>query len=96
MLILIGTWGIFSKAREHGWAILIPFYGTYTACKIAFGDGMKMFMLLIPIYNIIFSAKIWISIAEKFGKSSGFGVGLWLLPSIFRPILAFGSSTYIG
>lgn len=96
MLALIGTWRIFSKAGEHGWAILIPFYSTYTGCKIAFGDGWKMFMLLIPIYGIVVYVKMWISIAEKFGKSSGFGVGLWLLPSIFRPILAFGDSTYMG
>ena len=75
MLALIGTWGIFSKAGEHGWAILIPFYNTYTACKIAFGNGWKMFMLLIPFYGIVVSAKIWISIAGKFGVK-GFRCGL--------------------
>ena len=28
-------------------------------------------------------------IAEKFGKGTGFALGLWFLPVIFYPILAF-------
>ena len=35
-------------------------------------------------------------LAAAFGKSKGFGVGLWLLNPIFMLILAFGASTYIG
>lgn len=35
-------------------------------------------------------------LAAAFGKSKGFGVGLWLLNPIFMLILGFGSSAYVG
>lgn len=35
-------------------------------------------------------------LAAAFGKSQGFGVGLWLLNPIFMLILSFGGSTYQG
>ena len=34
------------------------------------------------------------SLAGKFGKSTGFAIGLILLPFIFYPILAFGDAEY--
>lgn len=34
--------------------------------------------------------------ARAFGKSTGFAIGLMLLPSIFTLILGFGSDTYLG
>jgi hypothetical protein len=35
-------------------------------------------------------------ISTNFGKDSGFTVGLVLLPFVFIPILAFGSSEYLA
>jgi hypothetical protein len=35
-------------------------------------------------------------LAKVFGKGTGFGFGLLLLPFIFYPILAFGKSEYVG
>ena len=35
-----------------------------------------------------------IGIAKAFGKNTAFGIGLFLLPFIFYPILAFGNAEY--
>jgi len=37
-----------------------------------------------------------INLAQVFGKSTGFGIGLIFLPIIFIPILAFGNAKYLG
>ena len=43
---------------------------------------------------------VWIvasvDIAKSFGKGTGFGIGLALLPFIFYPILGFGDAQYQG
>jgi hypothetical protein len=35
-----------------------------------------------------------IEFARRFGKSTAFGIGLWLLPFVCYPILAFGSAVF--
>jgi|GEM_PF-4335482 len=37
-----------------------------------------------------------LGMAKNFGKSAGFGIGLWLLGPIFLLILAFGDAKYQG
>lgn len=39
---------------------------------------------------------IALGIAKSFGKGPGYGIGLWLLPIIFYPMLGFGSAEYQG
>lgn len=34
ILQIVAKWKIFTKADEHGWAALIPFYNTYVLYKI--------------------------------------------------------------
>ena len=72
ILMIICYWKIFEKAGEHGWAILIPFYDTYVMFKIAFGNGWKFLLLLIPIVNIVFAIMVPFKLAKAFGKSSVF------------------------
>ena len=39
-LSVIGNWLIFSKAGEHPWAALIPFYNSYVLHRMTWGrDG---------------------------------------------------------
>lgn len=47
--------------------------------------------LLISLPTSILVSK---KLAEKFGKSEGFAFGLFFLPIIFYPILAFGKAKY--
>ena len=37
-----------------------------------------------------------IDLAKSFGKTTGYGIGLWLLSFIFYLMLGFGSAAYVG
>jgi Family of unknown function (DUF5684) len=52
--------------------------------------------MLLPLVNIVFQAIVSIGIAENFGRSALFGIGLLFLPFIFYPILGLGDATYKG
>lgn len=96
ILMIVAVWKIFSKAGQAGWKSLIPFYSTYTLCKIADGNGWKFLLLLIPIVNIVYAIMVIFRLAKSFGKGIGFGFGLLFLSPIFLLILAFGSASYVG
>lgn len=91
---LVSMWKVFTKAGQPGWGILIPIYNTYLILKVARKPGWWLILSLIPIVNFVISIIVAIAIAENFGKSGGFAVGLIFLPFIFYPILAFGSAEY--
>ena len=51
--------------------------------------------LLLAIALLIFTGYVYIRLAQAFGHSKAFGIGILFLPIIFLPIIAFGkSSTY--
>lgn len=94
LLVIVSMWKIFTKANEEGWKSIIPIYNTITLFKIAGLPGWYFILLFVPIVNIIISFKVYIDLAHKFGKSTGFGVATTLFPIICMPILAFGSAEY--
>jgi hypothetical protein len=96
IFLIVCYWKLYEKANEPGWAAIVPFYNSYVLFKMAFGNGWMFLLLLVPIVNIVFAIMLPFKLAKAFGESSGFGVGLWLLPVVFYPILAFGKSKYVG
>lgn len=59
--------------------------------------GMSSWYILlmcIPMANLVVSVLLNLKIAEKFGKTGGFAVGLILFNVIFMAILAFDNSEY--
>ena len=96
LVSVISMWKIFNKAGRPGWAAIVPIYNMITLLDVAGYDWWYLLLFLIPIVNIIVMFKVYISLANNFGKSTGFGVGLVLFNIIFMPILAFGSSEYEG
>ena len=93
VLMLISMWKIFKKAGKPGWASLIPIYNIYIMTTIAEKEWWYILLLCVPIANIYAMFVIYDGIAKKFGKSTGFTIGMMLLPIPFFPILAFGKST---
>lgn len=87
-------WKIFTKAGEPGWGIFVPIYNLYLVCKISGHPEWWLILFFIPLVNIVIGLIISMDIAKVFSKSSGFGIGLWLLPFIFVPVLGFGSAKY--
>ncbi len=95
MLFLIAQmWCLFVKAGWPGWTCLVPIYNAYVMLKIAGKPGWWFLLMLLPIINIVIVLILPFSIAARFGKGAGFGLGLLLFPILFYPILAFGSATY--
>lgn len=96
VIVLISHWFIFKKAGEEGWKAIIPFYNSYTLCKIVIGNGWPFLICFIPYVNIVFSIYITVMMCKAFGKSTLFKIGAVFLPIIFIPILAFNDDIYIG
>jgi hypothetical protein len=94
VVLLASQWKIFSKAGKPGWACLIPIYSTIVLLEIIKKPVWWIFMFLIPLVNIYFLIVAMNELSKSFGKSTGFTVGLLLLPIIFYPILGFGSAEY--
>ncbi|HEY1825283.1 MAG TPA: DUF5684 domain-containing protein [Acidimicrobiales bacterium] len=89
-------WRLFSKAGRPGWGAIIPIYNAYLWIKIAGRPGWWLVLFFIPLLNIIVALILAIDVARAFGKTGGFGFGLFLLSFIFLPILAFGAARYEG
>ena len=94
VLMIAAMWRVFTKAGKPGWAVIVPIYNIIVMLEIAGKPLWWFLLLLIPLVNVVVGFLVMIGIAEKFGKSAGFGVGLTLLGFIFFPILAFGDAQY--
>jgi len=95
LIMAISGWKVFSKAGKPGIASIIPIWNIVVMVEIA-GKPVSwvLLILLVPCANIYFAIMLMIELAKRFGKSSGFGIGLILLPFIFWPILGFGDAEY--
>ncbi len=94
LVMIISMWKVFKKAGKPGWASIIPIYNIYVMIQIAKLPAYYLLLYILPIVNIYAMFKIYIELAHKFDKSTGFGIGLIFLNFIFLPILAFGNATY--
>ncbi|HHH75834.1 MAG TPA: signal peptidase I [Phycisphaerae bacterium] len=97
VLVIAGGWKMFVKAGKPGWAFLVPIYNVMIMLEIAGKPSWWIALILfVPIANLICLIIMYMAIAEQFGQSAGFGVGMALLGFIFIPILGFGSAQYQG
>ncbi len=96
VFMIASIWKVFAKAGQPGWAAIVPIYNYFVMAKMAEKPMWWGALCLIPYVNIVFMIWIWNRIVKRFGKSSGFTVGIILLPFIFIPMLGFGSATYKG
>ncbi|MDO4324961.1 MAG: DUF5684 domain-containing protein [bacterium] len=93
---IVAGWRIFEKANEPGWAAIVPFYSSYKMYQISWGTGWLFLLQLVPCVGVVVSLIMNLKLAKAFGKGTGFGIGLFLLPFIFQLILGFGSAEYEG
>jgi hypothetical protein len=95
-LMIISMWKIFDKAGKPGWASIIPIYNLVVMVQIAGKPDWWILLMFVPFVNIIVGIMIVVGMAEKFGKGTGFALGMIFLPLFFYPILAFDGSVYEG
>lgn len=94
VVMIAAMWKIFEKAGQPGWAAIVPIYNLYILLKIAGRPGWWLLLYFVPIVSIIIAIIVAIDIAKRFGKGTGFALGLVFLPFIFYPILAWGDAQY--
>ena len=97
IMYIIARWKLYEKLGAKGWASLIPVYSQYVLLKsigintwwILINCGLPIFQPAAGIYLTILTN---VSLANAFGKKTGFVFGLIFLPIIFIPILAFDNT----
>jgi hypothetical protein len=94
IFVIAAMWKVLVKAGQPGWGALIPIYNTYLFLLVAQRPGWWLVLYFIPFVNLVIQIIVLLDIARNFGKSAGFGIGLFFLSFIFFPILGFGSATY--
>lgn len=94
ILMVVSMWKVFAKAGKPGWASIIPIYNTIVMLQIARKPLWWVLLFFIPVANLVAALLMTHGIAKAFGRSGGFTIGLFLLPIIFYPILAFGDSQH--
>lgn len=96
LITLAGMWTTFVKAGKPGWAAIIPFYNIWVLIKITDNEWWWFVLFLIPLAQIVAVIKISLDLAKQFGQGIVFGIGLWLFPFIFWPLLGFGDYRFQG
>ena len=102
ILGIIGFWKTLTKGGESGaWSLLFLITCLYPLAylpmaKLVGRPQWWVILMYVPIVNIVILAILSIDIAKSYGKSTGFGIGLWLLGPIFYLIAGFGSAAYRG
>jgi hypothetical protein len=94
VLMVASMWKVFVKAGKPGWAALIPIYNLVVLLEIAGKPAWWFILFLIPFVNFVVIIMLSISLAKKFGKGVGYGIGLALLGFVFYPMLGFGDARY--
>lgn len=98
---------LYKKCGQAGWKAIIPFYSNWVLlvdiCKLhwivfvvtlAYGllSGVAVLGTILGLASIFAYVCTNYNLAKKFGKDTGFAVGLTLLPVIFYSILAFSKN----
>lgn len=96
ILMVAGMWKVFEKAGKPGWGAIIPIYNIVLLLEIVGKPIWWIILLFIPCVGIVITLILFLELAKCFGKSAGFGIGLWLLGFIFFPMLGFGDAKYRG
>ncbi|MDD3480667.1 MAG: DUF5684 domain-containing protein [Patescibacteria group bacterium] len=103
VFMIVCMWKIFVKAGKPGWAAIVPIYNVIVLLEIIGRPAwwvLFLFASVIPfvgwIAALAFGIIIALDLAKSFGKDTGFGILLPLLPIVGYPMLAFGKAEYKG
>jgi hypothetical protein len=83
-------WLLFAKLGKPGWAAVVPVYNLVVLTQIIGKPTWWVILFFIPFVNLVVCVLSGFAIAESFGRSKAFGLGVALLPWIFVPVLVFG------
>lgn len=96
LLVAIGLWKVFDKAGQPGWTAIIPLVNYFFLAMAAGKPAWWGILMFVPLVNIVVWFLVSIALAKRFGRGTGFGIGIALLPIIFIPILGFGDDEVVA
>ncbi|NNF18449.1 MAG: signal peptidase I [Flavobacteriaceae bacterium] len=65
-----GTWKLYVKAGRKAWEAAIPVYNAIVLMKIIGRPSWWVFLLFIPIINLLMFPVIWVETIRSFGRNS--------------------------
>ncbi|HNY02144.1 MAG TPA: signal peptidase I [Bacteroidales bacterium] len=90
ILTVVGMYGIFNKAGEKGWMMLIPFYNFYIWLRIIRKPLWWYIFLLVPFINVFVILLMIVEVLKCFKKHGLIDQALGVLfPFFYLPWLAF-------
>ena len=109
VVTVVGLWIGCVKAGRPGWAAIIPIYNWWVWVEMIGRPRWWFWALVasvllswISIVGIILGILMFVlylmgclDMAKAFGRGAGTGIGLWLVPFVFAPILGFGDAQYL-
>ncbi len=93
-LMLAGMCGVFRKADKPTWAVFVPIYGDLLLLELISRPWWWVLLVWIPLVGAIVELVMLIALVGRFGKSTGYFLGVVFLPFIFLPILGFGGASF--
>ena len=66
----LGTWKLYSIAGHKSWKAFIPIYSIIILMKIINRPKWWIFLLILPVINVIMIPVIWIELSRSYGKNN--------------------------
>ena len=66
----LGTWKLYIKAGEKPWAAFVPVYNAIVLMRIINREWWLVFLLFLPVINILMFIVIWVETGRSFGKNT--------------------------
>src|SRR5262245_27101097 len=94
-LLTFGSlWMVFEKAGIAGWVALVPVLNILGGLRLV-GRSYLWILLFLPFAPFALCI-LSMMVARRFGRGLLFGLGMFVFPWIFLPILAFGEARYLA
>ena len=98
-LFVLVVWAkLLNRAGYPGYYALLPGVNVFYVMTMAVRGLPKAWLLMLGMFMPGLNNIVWIfaslGLARNFGRSTGFAVGLILMPMFFLPVLAFGKAKY--
>lgn len=75
----LGTWKLYQKAGRKAWEALIPVYNGIVLMKIINRPKWYVFLLFVPVVNLLMFPVVWVETIRSFGKNRTIHTWLVLL-----------------
>ncbi|MDV7393020.1 DUF5684 domain-containing protein, partial [Arthrospira platensis SPKY1] len=69
LIHFLGTWKLYKKAGQNPVLAALPIYNALVLLKIIKRPWWWIFLLFLPVINLIVFAGIWIDTLKAFGKN---------------------------